>query len=145
MKLLPMMRPLRHTAWVERKEVRHNGKSIIENFRSIPFSRMVNRYHFAGLIFADTRTHTHVNRAYFTGLIFLVHPQLEHFLLYGSLCMIVLLIPTLSYLICLQLKVSTFYLHNKIILYLISVQVVRVERVERGRRIVTRRTMMMMK
>ena len=45
------------------------------NFGEVQFSRMVDLYHFAGLIFAVVRAHAHYvqyNRAYFAGLIFAV-------------------------------------------------------------------------
>ena len=46
---------------------------IVGNFRGVQFSRMVKLYHFAGLIFADSRAHAHYvlyNPTYFVGLIF---------------------------------------------------------------------------
>ena len=46
---------------------------IAGNFHGVQFSRMVDLYYFAGLIFADSRTHIYYvlyNPTYFTGLIF---------------------------------------------------------------------------
>ena len=48
---------------------------IAGNFRGAQFPRIVHLYHFTGLIFVDTHTHTHYvlyNQAYFVGLIFTV-------------------------------------------------------------------------
>ena len=48
---------------------------IAGNFHRVQFSRMINLYHFAGLIFADVRTHNHFvlyNQAYFMVLIFTI-------------------------------------------------------------------------
>ena len=46
---------------------------IAGNFRRVQFSWMVDLYHFAGLIFTDSRAHAHYvlyNPTYFVGLIF---------------------------------------------------------------------------
>ena len=48
---------------------------IAGNFRGAQFSRMVDLYHFVGLILVDKRTHVHYvlyNPTYFAGLIFAV-------------------------------------------------------------------------
>ena len=48
---------------------------IAGNFCGVQFLRMVDLYHFVGLIFADTHTHAHYvpyNQTYFTILIFAV-------------------------------------------------------------------------
>ena len=50
---------------------------IAGNVRRVQFLRMVDLYHFAGLIFVDLHTYAHYmyvlyNRTYFTGLIFAV-------------------------------------------------------------------------
>ena len=45
---------------------------IAGNVRGVQFSRMVDLYPFAGLIFADLHTYVLYNRTYFTGLIFAV-------------------------------------------------------------------------
>ena len=48
---------------------------IAGNVRGVQFSRMVDLYRFAGLIFVEPHTYAHYvlyNRTYFTGLIFAV-------------------------------------------------------------------------
>ena len=70
---------------------------IAGNFRGAQFSRMLDLYYFAGLIFADSSTHVHyvlyTIELFFIGLIFTVRQSptkivkngpLENFLLYGN-------------------------------------------------------------